>query len=64
MPADSAKKELLELAGQLKGMVKTLFSEGKAEEAKAILSELATMLPDDEEVKALLKNSVTMGKKE
>lgn len=64
VPADSARKELLALAGQLKGMVKTLFSEGKAEEAKVILSELATMLPEDEEVKALLKNSVTMGKKE
>ncbi len=58
-PAGNAQRELLALAGQLKGMVQTLFREGKAEEATAILSELATMLPDDEEVKELLKNSCT-----
>ncbi len=63
-PAGNAQRELLALAGQLKGMVQTLFREGKAEEATAILSELATMLPDDEEVKELLKNSCTTGKKE
>lgn len=49
-----AKNELLALAEQLKSMVRTQLAEGKTEEAKAILSELAEMLPEDEEVKEML----------
>lgn len=52
----NAKKELLALAEQLKTMVRAQLAEGKTEEAKAILSELATMLPEDEEVKEMLGN--------
>ena len=52
----NAKKELLALAEQLKTMVRAQLAEGKIEEAKAILSELATMLPEDEEVKEMLRN--------
>ncbi len=52
--ANSAKQELLALAEQLKAMVRAQLAEGKTEEAKAILSELAVMLPEDEEVKELL----------
>lgn len=54
--AENAQNELLALAEQLKGMVKRQLAEGKSEEAKAILSELAMMLPEDEEVKELLKS--------
>lgn len=52
--ANSAQQELLALAEQLKVMVRAQLAEGKTEEAKAILSELAEMLPEDAEVKALL----------
>lgn len=52
--ANSAKQELLALAKQLKAMVRAQLAEGKTEEARAILSELAVMLPEDEEVKELL----------
>lgn len=51
-----AQNELLALAEQLKIMVRAQLAEGKTEEAKAILSELATMLPTDEEVKEMLRN--------
>ena len=54
--ADSAKQELLMLAEQLKTLVRAQLAEGKTDEAKAILSELAVMLPEDEEVKELLKS--------
>lgn len=53
--ANGAQKELLALAEQLKAMVRAQLAEGKTEEAKAILSELAVMLPEDEEVKGLLR---------
>jgi len=52
----NAKNELLALAEQLKTMVRAQLAEGKTEEAKAILAELATMLPKDEEVKEMLGN--------
>ncbi len=48
------EREVLALAEQLKAMVRAQLAEGKTEEAKAILSELAMMLPEDEEVKELL----------
>lgn len=48
------EREVLSLAKQLKAVVRTQLAEGKTEEAKAILSELAMMLPKDEEVKKLL----------
>ena len=48
------EREVQALAKQLKAVAKTQLAEGKTEEAKAILSELAVMLPEDEEVKALL----------
>ena len=51
---NSARQELLALAEQLKAMVRAQLAEGKTEEAMAILSELAVMLPEDEEVKELL----------
>ena len=50
----SAETELTQLATQLKAMVRAQLAEGKTEEAMAILSELAVMLPEDEEVKELL----------
>lgn len=50
----SAQQELLELAEQLKAVVRTNLAQGKTEEAVAILSELAQLLPEDEEVKELL----------
>ena len=49
-----AEKEVAILAGQLKTMVRNLLIEGKTEEAKAVLSELAMLVPGDEEVKELL----------
>lgn len=49
------EREVLALAKQLKAMVRAQLAEGKTEEAKAILSELAMMLPEDEEVKLLLE---------
>lgn len=52
--ADSAKQELLALAVRLKAMVRAQLAEGKTEEARAILSELAVLLPEDAEVKELL----------
>lgn len=52
----NAQQELLALAEQLKTMVRAQLAEGKTEEAKAILSELAAMLPADEEVKELLSS--------
>ncbi len=48
------EREVLSLAKQLKAVAKVQLAEGKTEEAKAILSELAMMLPEDEEVKELL----------
>ncbi len=48
------EREVRALAKQLKAMAQTQLAEGKTEEAKAILSELAVMLPEDEEVKELL----------
>ncbi len=54
--AANAQNEMLALAEQLKAMVRTQMAEGKSEEAKAILSELSMMLPEDEEVKEMLKN--------
>jgi hypothetical protein len=48
------EREVLTLAKQLKAMVRAQLAEGKTEEAMAILSELAMMLPEDEEVKELL----------
>ena len=53
----SAETELMQLAAQLKSMVSAQLAEGKTEEAKAILSELAMMLPEDEEVKELLQKA-------
>ncbi len=50
------EREVLSLAKQLKAVVRTQLAEGKTEEAKAILSELAMMLPEDEEVKKLLES--------
>ena len=50
-----AEREVVLLAEQLKAMVRMQLAEGKTEEAKAILSELATLVPEDEEVKALLQ---------
>lgn len=55
MQGNSAQEELLALAEQLKAMVRAQLAEGKTEEAKAILSELAVMLPEDEEVKEMLQ---------
>ena len=49
-----AEKEVAILAGQLKTMARKLLKEGKAEEAKAVLSELAVLVPGDAEVKELL----------
>ena len=49
-----AEKEVGILAEQLKAMVQNLLIEGKTEEAKAVLSELAVLVPGDEEVKELL----------
>ena len=54
--AEAAKKEELKWAKQLKAVVRAQLAEGKNEAAKAILSELAGMLPEDEEVKGLLQN--------
>lgn len=48
------EREVLSLAKQLKAVARTKLAEGKIEEATAILSELAVMLPEDEEVKELL----------
>lgn len=48
------ERELLALAKQLKAIVRANLAAGKSEEAMAILSELAMMLPEDEEVKELL----------
>ena len=48
------EREVLSLAKQLKTVVQAQLAEGKTEEAKAILSELAGMLPEDEGVKELL----------
>ncbi len=48
------ERELLALAKQLKAVVRANLAAGKVEEAMAILSELAAMLPEDEEVKVLL----------
>ena len=50
------EREVLTLAKQLKAVAKTQLAEGKTEEAKAILSELVGMLPEDEEVKEMLRN--------
>ena len=50
-----AEREVVLLAEQLKAMVRMQLAEGKTEEAKAILSELATLVPEDEEVKMLLQ---------
>ncbi len=50
------EREVLSLAKQLKAVVRTQLAEGKTEEAKAILFELAEMLPADEEVKKLLES--------
>lgn len=52
---NSVQNEMLVLAEQLKTVIRTQLAEGKAEEAKVILSELAEMLPEDEEVKELLE---------
>ncbi len=49
------ERELLSLTKQLKDTVQGLLDGGKTEEAAAILTELATMLPEDEEVKVLLR---------
>ncbi|MBP3617285.1 MAG: glycosyltransferase [Lachnospiraceae bacterium] len=49
-----AEKEVAILAGQLKTMARNLLIEGKTEEAKAVLSELAVLVPGDAEVKELL----------
>lgn len=49
-----AEKEVGILAEQLKAMVQNLLIEGKTEEAKAVLSELAVLVPGDEKVKELL----------
>ncbi len=49
------EREVLTLAKQLKAMVRAQLAEGKTEEARTILSELAAMLPEDKEVKELLK---------
>lgn len=51
------ERELMALAKQLKAVVRANFASGKTEEAMAILSELAVMLPEDEEVKELLSLS-------
>jgi hypothetical protein len=48
------EREVLSLAKQLKTVVQAQLAEGKTEEARAILSELGMMLPEDEEVKELL----------
>ena len=50
-----AEREVVLLAEQLKTMVRMQLAEGKTEEAKVILSELVTLVPEDEEVKALLQ---------
>ena len=50
------EKELLTLAAQLKETVRLQIAAGKTEEAKAILTELATLVPGDAEVKELLAN--------
>lgn len=50
---DRAKQELLALAAQLKLLVRSQLAEGKTAEAREILSELAQMLPEDEEVKEM-----------
>ena len=46
--------ELLALAKQLKEMVRNQIAAGKKEEARAILTELSMILPEDPEVKKLL----------
>lgn len=50
------EREVQALAKQLKAVVKVQLAEGKNEEAKAILSELAGMLPEDEEVREMLRS--------
>ena len=50
------EREVLSLAKQLKSTVRTLLAEGKKNDAMAILSELAMLLPEDEEVKEMLGN--------
>ncbi len=47
--------ELIALTEQLKGVVRSNIAASKTEEAMAILSELAMMIPEDEEVKELLQ---------
>ena len=49
------ERELLSLAKQLKKAVQGLIIQGKTEEARAMLLELAEMLPEDKEVKELLQ---------
>ena len=49
-----AEREVVALAEQLKAMVRMQLAEGKTEEAKAILSELAVLVPEDGEVKGML----------
>ncbi len=53
-----AEKEVGILAGQLKAMARNLLTEGKTEEAKSVLSELALLVPGDAEVKELLETKV------
>lgn len=48
------EREVLGLARQLKAAARMQLAEGRTKEAMAILSELAVMLPEDEEVKELL----------
>ena len=54
MKALLEERELMALAKQLKSVVRANLIAGKTEEAMALLSELARMLPEDEEVKELL----------
>lgn len=49
------EREVFVLAKQLKATAKAQLSAGQTEEAMAILSELATMLPEDADVKEMLR---------
>lgn len=49
------ERELLSLAKQLKAAAQGLIAQGKMEEARGMLLELAEMLPEDVEVKELLR---------
>jgi len=58
--ANAARMEILKLAEEMKEKVQILIANGKEEEAQNILLQLSKFVPDDEEIKLMMRKDISV----